>query len=308
MAALVNGNPGVFFDSPDFTGLTNQAIDDAESDVIAFFSGRLDLSGLDDFITTTFQPQPGDAMDDKLEALQDLSDNDENDFVQDVAGFDDNGGGGNTTLTCNPANFDPNSQARVPTSGELTQFAKTYVADEGTDNNQPPPNNVFTKTGTATAILNSAGAVTYNGAAKTLTSICFVPVDDQIVVHFAGGHIDFRANGTMSGVAAATPSLLLIQTTGLAVYTGTHNLICVSTTLDCTQGVPSVLTITPDGQASIGARSTSGAPDPLQETNFTFGTSPNRFVIFVTNGVIEGVQIDPSTLYTPSGNCGGFCS
>ena len=314
MAALVNGNPGVFFDSPNFTGLTSQAIDDAEADVIAFFSGRLDLSALNDFITTTFQPQPGDAMDDTLEALKDLSDHDENDFVDDVASFDDDdnggggGGGGGTTLTCNTANF--SVPAAVPTPAELTQFAKTYVADEGTDNGLPPPNNAFIKTGTATAILTAAGAVTYNGNAKTLTSICFVPADNQIVVHFAGGHIDFRANGTMSGVAAETPTFLLIQTTGLAVYTGTYNLTCVITTVNCTQGVVYALTVSPNGQASINNQSTSGdatVSGSSGNETFRFGTAPNEFLITVQNGVIEGARIG-SELYTPSGNCGTFCS
>jgi hypothetical protein len=229
------------------------------------------------------------------------------DFSNEVEVEDDNGGGngGGSNLTCIPSHF--STEAHAPTSTELAQFAKTYVADEAVETS-PPPSLVITVTGEATAILSGTGAVTYNGSAKTIDSICFVTADNQIVAEFTdGGHIDFRANGTMTGVATITPTLLLIQPRPLSAFTGSYDLICSVGSLDCTAGTPYALVITPDGQASINGQTTSGTPSIADTGNtqtFIFGSPPTSFSIYIENGAAIGATTG-NGFY---GSCGSVCS
>ncbi len=223
------------------------------------------------------------------------------------------GGANNGSLVCNPGQI---PGARLPTVTELTNLSGTYVADEGTTGATPndPP---FTKTGTATVILSSAGAVTYNTALQTVSNMCFIPGDNMILAEFAnGGHIDFFAAGTMAGAPVITPTLLIFNNgvkqtagggnpaTGLGAYAGTYNMVCASSGLGaCTDGQTYVLTVTAGGQASINGHSGSGTPAtvsgiPGSET-FIFGAAPPMFSVGFINNVPVNVTNTALNGFTP---------
>lgn len=77
------------------------------------------------------------------------------------------GGGGATTLTCNTAGYVADAVA-VPTEAELAAYAGTFNGEEGAY----AMDGTFTKSGDATLVLTTAGAVTYKGTSYTATSFC----------------------------------------------------------------------------------------------------------------------------------------
>lgn len=120
---------------------------------------------------------------------------------------DTSGGTIPSTLTCDTALF--SVTATVPTSTQLTAYAKTYAGSVG---NYSPTTFAFTKTGDATLVFKVDGLATYKGAALELKSVCYVddPRSKSIVLHwgtrgtagaaaFYDNHVDLFADGTASG-------------------------------------------------------------------------------------------------------------
>ncbi|MFM2065991.1 MAG: hypothetical protein RLZZ584_900 [Pseudomonadota bacterium] len=140
-----------------------------------------------------------------------------------AAGGGGTGGTGSTvTLTCNTALFAAGAAVAVPTSTQLASYAGTWVGDEGTQGGLPT--DPFVKTGTATVVLGSDGALSYQGTARTVSSACVETFAGgaQLVLHLAGGaglgHLDLNlgtslATSSMSGVSPASTlaAFVLIQ-------------------------------------------------------------------------------------------------
>lgn len=117
------------------------------------------------------------------------------------------GGTTTPTLTCDTAAF--SIAATVPTSAQLTAYAKTYAGQVGTYSSTTF---AFVKTGDATLVFNANGTATYKGAALDLKSVCYLddPRSKSIVLHwgtrgtaganaFYDNHVDLMADGTASG-------------------------------------------------------------------------------------------------------------
>jgi hypothetical protein len=124
---------------------------------------------------------------------------------------DTSGGTTASTLTCDTALF--SIAATVPTSAQLTAYAKTYAGSVG---NYSSTTFAFTKTGDATLVFKADGTATYKGAALDLKSVCYIddPRSRSIVLHwgtrgtagaaaFYDNHVDLFADGTASGAVGA---------------------------------------------------------------------------------------------------------
>jgi hypothetical protein len=109
------------------------------------------------------------------------------------AGGNANGGGGAAAATsCNLALFQAGTVA-TPTATELAAYAGTYTGDEGAYG--PNPGDAFVKSGNATFVLGSDGAVTYQGVAYTAGSICLDKAAGAtggriLYVEAGKGHVD----------------------------------------------------------------------------------------------------------------------
>lgn len=117
------------------------------------------------------------------------------------------GGTTTPTLTCDTAAF--SSGATVPTSAQLTSYAKTYAGSVGTYSSTTF---AFVKTGDATFVFKADGTATYKGAALDIKSVCHVVSSgkESMVLHwgtrgtaganaFYDNHVDLFSDGTVSG-------------------------------------------------------------------------------------------------------------
>lgn len=112
-------------------------------------------------------------------------------------GTGEGGGGGATVPSCNTSLF--SGGVRNATAQEIASFGTEYIGEAGTFN----INGEFQKTGEASLALSTAGALTVNAKAQTVSSICMETAASQLVVHFgANGHVDLKAAGKFNGVLA----------------------------------------------------------------------------------------------------------
>jgi len=107
------------------------------------------------------------------------------------------GGDGGAALACNTSLF--SGGVRNATAQEIASFAAEYTGEAGTFND----NFEFQKTGAASLTLTTAGALTVNAQAQTVSSVCMESGASQLVVHFgAKGHVDLKPGGVFTGVTA----------------------------------------------------------------------------------------------------------
>lgn len=112
-----------------------------------------------------------------------------------ASGFGGSGTGGNGSLSCNTAHYQAGA-VHLPTSAELTSFAKTYAGNTGSYNNGSWTSNG----GTASFVLGSTGGLTYNGKTQTVNSVCADNNIAMLYVEFGGtGMVDFFADGAFNG-------------------------------------------------------------------------------------------------------------
>lgn len=103
-------------------------------------------------------------------------------------------GGGASGLSCNTSHYESGA-VHLPTANELAAFAKTYTGNTGTFDMTG-----FTASGSAVFVLNSAGALTYNGSAQTVNSICADNTLPMLYVELGTtGGVDFFSDGSFTG-------------------------------------------------------------------------------------------------------------
>jgi hypothetical protein len=96
----------------------------------------------------------------------------------------------------------------LPTGAQLAPYAKTYAGDTGSFD----MSGNFTKSGSATLVLNADGSATYNGTAIDVKSLCYEDggAKKPVYIHWgtkttvgAGAvyddHVDLFNDGTFSG-------------------------------------------------------------------------------------------------------------
>lgn len=128
-------------------------------------------------------------------------------------------------LGCNTAHYQAGA-VRQPTATELASFAKTYAGNTGSFDSGSWASNG----GAASFVLGNTGALTYNGAAQTVNSLCADTGIAMLYVEFGGtGEVDLFADGTFTGnlpdltsvhsasSAAATPEVASYAPTSGAV-------------------------------------------------------------------------------------------
>ena len=115
------------------------------------------------------------------------------------------------TATCDTSLF--SAAVALPTGAQLAPYAKTYAGDIGSFD----MNGNFTKTGSATLVLNADGSATYNGAAIDVKSLCYEDGGSKKPVYIHWGtkttvgmgavyddHVDLFNDGTFSGFIGGT--------------------------------------------------------------------------------------------------------
>lgn len=162
--------------------------------------------------------------------------------------------GGSASVTCNTAHYTAGA-VRVPTSAEMTSYAKTY---SGNTIDQ----NTSAVTGATTFVFSATGGLTYNGAVQTVASICKDNTLPMMYVEFGnGGSVDFFADGTFTGFT----STAMFQSAGF----GTGGTIGGTTGGTVTQGFTngSFGTLTLSGASaagtSFGSQSAFVGGDPM---------------------------------------------
>lgn len=108
--------------------------------------------------------------------------------------------------TCDKSLF--SSSVASPTAAQLAPYAKTYAGATGTFD----MSGKFTKSGSATLVLNADGSTTYNGRAIDVKSLCYeeAGANKTVYIHwgikttvgsgaFYDNHVDLFADGTASG-------------------------------------------------------------------------------------------------------------
>jgi hypothetical protein len=165
-------------------------------------------------------------------------------------------------VTCNTAHYSTGA-VRVPTSTELTSYAKTYSGNTGTFDT----NFVFTPSGTTVFVFSSAGALTYNSVAQTVASICKDTTLPMMYVEFGtNGSVDFFADGTFTGFT----STAMYQSAGFGTG-GSSSTPTISSFSPSSGAVGTTVTIT---GTNLGVGFT---PAPIVKFGTTTVTSPLTF-------------------------------
>lgn len=104
--------------------------------------------------------------------------------------------GGTASANCNTALF--SGGVRNPTPTELTSHARTYTGNFGSFD----ASYNFVSVGAATLVFGADATLTYNGHALPVSSVCYETGVPQLVVHFGtAGHVDFKTDGSFTGIA-----------------------------------------------------------------------------------------------------------
>ncbi|MGA8393482.1 MAG: hypothetical protein WB775_15255 [Burkholderiaceae bacterium] len=112
--------------------------------------------------------------------------------------------------TCDKSLF--STSVALPTAAQLAPYAKTYAGATGSFD----ISGKFTKSGSATLVLNADGSTTYNGTAIDVKSLCYeeAGANKTVYIHwgtrgtagaaaFYDNHVDLFADGTASGAIGA---------------------------------------------------------------------------------------------------------
>ncbi|MDO8988399.1 MAG: fibronectin type III domain-containing protein [Sideroxyarcus sp.] len=100
------------------------------------------------------------------------------------------------SVTCNTSLF--SGGVRDATNVELMTYDQTYTGNTGSYDLSFN----FVPSGAATLVFGASGSLSYNSQAQTVASICYESAVPQLVVHFgADGHVDFKTDGSFTGVA-----------------------------------------------------------------------------------------------------------
>lgn len=181
---------------------------------------------------------------------------------------------GSGTLTCNTAHYTAGAVS-VPTAGDMATYAKTYSGNTGTFD----VSGFTSDGGTATFVLGSDGALSYNSAAQTVNSICKDNTLAMIYVEFGNtGAVDFFGDGTFSG--------------NLPNLTGVHSTVSAGVVS------PAVSGFSPTTGAAGATVTISGTnlghftPAPLVKFGTTVATvssaTATSIVVTVPNGLAAG--------------------
>ncbi|MDD5716989.1 MAG: hypothetical protein PHW64_04225 [Sulfuricurvum sp.] len=121
-----------------------------------------------------------------------------------LLGIPGGGSGGSTesNLTCDTSKFASGANVATPTSMDWLSFAGTYIADEGSYDD----NFNFTASKQIMVSLSATGGLLYTGSTPTpTTSACVETLSGgskQMVLHTTKGHLDFGSDKTsISGVS-----------------------------------------------------------------------------------------------------------
>lgn len=101
---------------------------------------------------------------------------------------------------CDTGLFQQGAAVRSPTTTEMASFSRTYSGSEGAYGSNP--GDPFVANGSATLVLGSNGAATYNSTAYAISSYCLetLTAGTQLVIHAdAMSHFDLKTSGAWSG-------------------------------------------------------------------------------------------------------------
>ncbi|MBU0622160.1 MAG: fibronectin type III domain-containing protein [Gammaproteobacteria bacterium] len=123
----------------------------------------------------------------------------------------DAAGGGGGAASCDTTLF--SGGVRDATSAELMTYDQTYTGNTGSLDGSFN----FIPDAALTLVFGANGSLSYNGAAQTVTSICYETAVPQLVVHYgASGHVDLDTNGDFTGVGPDGTTIIRSGTTPVA--------------------------------------------------------------------------------------------
>lgn len=104
-------------------------------------------------------------------------------------------GGGSGSPTCLSAHYQAGA-VHQPSAAELAPYLRSYTGNTGSFGS----NGFVSDGGSAAFVIGSGGALTYNGSAQTVNSVCIDNSLPMIYVEFGGtGAVDFFSTGEFTG-------------------------------------------------------------------------------------------------------------